>query len=55
LQSESFRDATPQVSARYHCRRSIWLLDPRLQSQSTTAKDGVNAVRAFLEHHGCVF
>jgi hypothetical protein len=55
LQSESFRDAAPQVSARYHCRRSIRLLDPRLQSQSTTAKDGVNAVRTFLEHHGCVF
>lgn len=34
---------------------SIKLLDPRLQSQSTTAKDGVNAVRTFLEHHGCVF
>lgn len=30
-------------------------MEPRLRTQSTTAKDGVNAVRTFLEHHGCVF
>jgi hypothetical protein len=31
------------------------LLDPRLSSQDITAKDGVNAVRVFFEHNGCVF
>ena len=49
------RASHSEAPRRYHCRRSIQLLDPRLQSQSTTAKGGVNAVRTFLEHYGCVF
>jgi hypothetical protein len=30
-------------------------VDPKLSGHGSTAKDGVNAVRTFLEHHGCVF
>jgi hypothetical protein len=30
-------------------------LDPKLSSRIITAKDGVNAVRTFCEHQGCVF
>jgi hypothetical protein len=30
-------------------------LNPRIPSHVITSKDGVNAVRSFLEHHGCVF
>ncbi|MGH9764156.1 MAG: DUF4365 domain-containing protein [Blastocatellia bacterium] len=30
-------------------------MNPRIQPQVITSKDGVNAVKAFLEHQGCVF
>lgn len=30
-------------------------MNPRIPSHVITSKDGVNAVKSFLEHHGCVF
>jgi len=51
----SFPLARPESRTALSLSGSIQLLDPKLSTASITARDGVNAVRTFLEHHGCVF